>query len=262
MNNKGKIFLSVSKIATGITVTFIVYVLLGILLSYWLGKSVNSIIINSIAIITGALCGFFATHKFWEIKFLFGKTRKPHIVGVLVVVLSLGLTISCNTLFTYIPFDKLMPQITEYSAESYYTIPLWLSMVIYCGVTPLAEEIIFRVLLFRQMKNIWPMWVAIVVSALVFGLYHGNVQQGIYAFIMGAAMALVFGMTDNFIYTFLFHIVANALVNLAFFYENISKFMYSIPGMIVGIILTAVGVAGIVLYLKESKALAANKEGK
>lgn len=257
--NKNKTFLAVSRITLGCGMTIIVYFFVGLLLTALVGKSVNSIYLNAIALITGALAGLFSTHKMIEIKFLFFKPNKPIFAAGITLCLSVGLTFVCNMLFTYIPFDKLGKTVTDYDSASYYTIPLWACILIYCFITPLAEEIFFRAVLFNQMKNIWPVWVAILVSAIIFGLYHGNIQQGLYAFIMGASMALIFNFTHNFLYTFAFHVIANAIANIASFNKVFSGFMYSIPGLMVGVILTIAGVVGLVFYCKEVVRIESNK---
>lgn len=64
-----------------------------------------------------------------------------------------------------------------------------LSMLLYASfLGPISEEIVFRGLFLRGLQK-YGNWYAIVISAIVFGAFHGNLIQSIFAFIVG----LVFG---------------------------------------------------------------------
>lgn len=60
-----------------------------------------------------------------------------------------------------------------------------------CILAPIGEELIFRGLTMRTMEKAVPWQVALVLQALLFGLYHMNLVQGIYATLLG----LLFGYT-------------------------------------------------------------------
>ena len=55
-------------------------------------------------------------------------------------------------------------------------------------MAPLAEELLFRGLTLRILEEAFPFWAANLLQALYFGLIHGNLVQGGYAF--GAGMLL------------------------------------------------------------------------
>ena len=50
---------------------------------------------------------------------------------------------------------------------------------------PFTEEIIFRGLGFAALREKLPFWLSAALSAALFGLYHGNLPQGVYAFLIG-----------------------------------------------------------------------------
>lgn len=63
------------------------------------------------------------------------------------------------------------------------------SMFLYSAILgPLAEEVLFRGYVLRSLRPYGKKF-AVVLSALLFGLFHGNILQAPYAFLMG----LVFG---------------------------------------------------------------------
>lgn len=58
-----------------------------------------------------------------------------------------------------------------------------------CVAAPLAEEMVFRVVIYRRLRrNLSALW-SIGISSLLFALYHGNLPQGLYALAVGAVLA-------------------------------------------------------------------------
>ena len=79
-----------------------------------------------------------------------------------------------------------------------------------CFLVPLAEELIFRVLVYGRMKRYFPVKTAAVLSSLLFALYHGNPIQIIFAFPMALALTAVYEHGQLFVFPVLFHIGSNA----------------------------------------------------
>lgn len=85
-----------------------------------------------------------------------------------------------------------------------------LVMILWMGVVaPVAEESIFRWLVYLRMRDHLRVGAAAVLSGLFFGIYHGNLIQGIYASIMGAALALLMEWSGSLWASALLHIGAN-----------------------------------------------------
>ena len=60
---------------------------------------------------------------------------------------------------------------------------------------PFAEEVLFRGLMYKRLRRRFGVWACALTTAAVFGIYHGNVQQGIYAGLMGLFLAF---LTEHF----------------------------------------------------------------
>jgi len=56
---------------------------------------------------------------------------------------------------------------------------------------PVFEEVLFRGLVYNELKGIMPVIPAILVQAFLFGAYHMNIIQGIYGFLLGIVLGLV-----------------------------------------------------------------------
>lgn len=62
---------------------------------------------------------------------------------------------------------------------------LWVQAFLLIVVSPVLEELFFRYFLYGKLKERMSIWLAAFLSALSFGLYHGNLAQGVYACLMG-----------------------------------------------------------------------------
>lgn len=76
-------------------------------------------------------------------------------------------------------------------------------------VSPIIEELIFRGAVLSIAKKITPFYVANIIQALLFGIYHGNIVQGIYAFLLGLLIGCLKKRYGKLIYTILFHMSLN-----------------------------------------------------
>ena len=64
-----------------------------------------------------------------------------------------------------------------------------LQAVVLLGASPVLEEFFFRGVLYERVKRVTGVKSAMLLTALLFGLYHANVSQGIYGFFMGMYLA-------------------------------------------------------------------------
>lgn len=90
-----------------------------------------------------------------------------------------------------------------------------ISLLILGFAVPIAEELMFRGLIFRHLKSFMGRKTAVILSALLFGVYHGNMVQGIYAFLMGLLLVWVYERFGSIFAPVLFHCAANSFVYLA-----------------------------------------------
>ena len=71
------------------------------------------------------------------------------------------------------------------------------------------EELVFRGIVYGKLRSIMNMPVAIVISALLFAIIHFNVVQFVYAFFVGALLAIFVELTDDILSAIIGHMVAN-----------------------------------------------------
>lgn len=114
----------------------------------------------------------------------------------------IGLTIT-EILGNLIQSEIANPIVETIDSSSVYT-----NLLLMVIMAPIFEEIIFRKLLIdRTIK--YGKGVSILLSALIFGLFHGNLNQFFYAFLIGGFFAYVYIKTGKIIYTVLLHLTVN-----------------------------------------------------
>jgi membrane protease YdiL (CAAX protease family) len=92
--------------------------------------------------------------------------------------------------------------------EMINTADIWLNLLLVSVIAPIFEEFVFRKLLIdRSIK--YGARVSIILSAVIFSFFHGNLNQFFYAFLMGGFFAYVYIKTGNIIYPILLHITVN-----------------------------------------------------
>lgn len=87
---------------------------------------------------------------------------------------------------------------------------LWIQLISLLVVAPLLEEFLFRKCIVRALAG-YSHTGAILVSALAFGLCHGNFYQFFYAFSVGLLFAYLYLRTGRLRYTVALHFLVNFL---------------------------------------------------
>ncbi len=74
-----------------------------------------------------------------------------------------------------------------------------------------VEELLFRGLVFSSLEKIKSGWFPIVGSAILFGLFHGEAVQVVYAAFMGLVVALVYSRTKRLDLAISIHVINNLI---------------------------------------------------
>jgi membrane protease YdiL (CAAX protease family) len=162
-----------------------------------------------------------------------GGHGKVIMTSVSAITASLGL----NVLLTITGFTGTSETFQDVSGRQ-FGVAIGVGIILYGIVSPLAEEIVFRGLLYNRMRKYFPVWIAIVMSGLFFGLYHGNLVQGIYGSCMGMLMAYLYEITGRFCVPLLFHALANTVVYLIAYLPKAQEILFT-PWGCVGLLAVA-----------------------
>lgn len=92
------------------------------------------------------------------------------------------------------------------NVTSSISLPVNLFIVVICA--PIMEELLFRKTLIDRTAQFGE-GIAIVFSGLVFGLFHGNLVQFGYAFLLGVFFGFIYIKTKNIVYPIILHMITN-----------------------------------------------------
>lgn len=159
--------------------------------------------------------------------------------------------LAVNILFSLIGFTG-SSDTYEQVAQKQFALPLWTGIILYGIVSPLAEEIIFRGIVYNRLRRQYTKWIAIVGSALIFGVYHGNIVQALYGFLLGMLIAVLYEKYGSFTVPVLLHSAANILVYVVTYFAVLQKYCMNLLAFLGSIILVMVLLAGCLSKKKEN----------
>ncbi len=151
------------------------------------------------------------------------------------------------------------------------SLPVNLFIVVICA--PIMEELLFRKTLIDRTAHFGE-GISILFSGLVFGLFHGNLVQFGYAFLLGVFFGFIYIKTKNIVYPIILHMVINffgsflgsIIMELSGFYnlptdatesEMMAFMMENAGGMMIyfgyALAIIILVIVGIVLFVKNRK---------
>ena len=92
--------------------------------------------------------------------------------------------------------------------EGQKIVPLILATVI---LGPPAEEMIFRGMVYRRARAYWGVRKALFLSSVLFGIYHGNMIQFLYALVIGLMLGWIYEKSGNLKVSIAAHMCVNLL---------------------------------------------------
>ena len=117
---------------------------------------------------------------------------------------TLGETV--NSFFTMFKGEEVFNPLDNIMSGS----PVWLVILFGVILAPIFEELIFRKLIIDRLSR-FGNGLAVTVSAIAFGLFHGNFYQLFYAVALGFILGYVYAKTNDVKYSIILHAVINFL---------------------------------------------------
>ena len=125
-----------------------------------------------------------------------------------VLLASITLAIGLNNIILLLDIPRYSKAYQE-AAEVLYAPSFGMQILLTGFVIPIIEELLFRGLAFRILRKWIPFVWAMLVTALLFGIYHGNLVQFIYATLCGLFLAYLCEKFQTVIAPIVAHIVMN-----------------------------------------------------
>ena len=123
----------------------------------------------------------------------------------------------------------------------------WMMFIMMVVVAPVVEELVFRGFMYKALAPYGAKWY-IIVSSLLFGLFHANLVQIPFAFTMGLFFGYVMYRTGNVLIPMLLHFIVNLIsgINMLLITSELGStivliviFGLIIAGTVIGIVLLA-----------------------
>lgn len=130
---------------------------------------------------------------------------------IVTVLLAFSASLGLNALLTLTGFAD-SSQAYQEVAERQYGVAFGIGIILYGVISPLAEEVVFRGVIYNRLRRFYGPVIGVVVSGIFFGAFHGNLVQGVYGACMGILIAYVYERQGSFFFPVLFHAAANLAV--------------------------------------------------
>lgn len=158
-----------------------------------------------------------------------GKRFMPGRMAVLTVLLALSASLGLNALLTLTGFAD-SSQTYQEVADRQYGVAFAVGLALYGLLSPLAEEVVFRGVIYNRLRRLYNPTVGIAVSGLFFGAFHGNLVQGVYGACLGMLMAYLYERSGRFLIPLLFHAVANLAVYTTARFAGVQEILFTPAG--------------------------------
>lgn len=133
----------------------------------------------------------------------------PPVIWFSVIILAIATGQFLNDLINGLHLNDLFTGYSEVSEQAFSGQPVGLMILVVGIIGPICEELMFRGIVFHRLKDWVKPQAAIAISALLFGIYHGNVVQFFYATCMGVMLAVIYDKTGTLWISIVAHIAAN-----------------------------------------------------
>lgn len=159
----------------------------------------------------------------------------------LVFLLGMSAAVSVNVIVSLSQIARFSPKYQQVS-EVIYSGGLFMEIVSAVIAAPILEELFFRGMIYKRLRDMINVKAAVVISALFFGAFHGNLVQFVYAFIIGLMLAYVYEKFKTIWAPVIFHIGANLISVLIteFMPQSMNDAAVILGAMIISMVLTFV----------------------
>lgn len=147
--------------------------------------------------------------------------------------------------------DKLGVESSTLSYELDSPINYIISLISLALIPAICEELIFRGVLVNALKQKGATF-AIVLSSIMFAIFHFSPSQLIYPICFGLILSIVYLRTHNIIFPIILHFINNALsLSIQYFSNSSGEFVHSSAMLMYAIITFAIWISIIIWLFKD-----------
>ena len=158
--------------------------------------------VGAVAVFGGKFRSVFPIHK----------PKLTEVMGTILIYLGASQAISVVTMIEMYIAPEMVTE-TSIGLSSMFTSSSMIVAIVVVGIAPaICEEAVFRGVLFNSIWNqIHGKWISILVTAAVFGLFHGSIIRFFPTFLLGIVLGYLVYETNNMFYNVMFHAINNII---------------------------------------------------
>ncbi|MBR6770218.1 MAG: CPBP family intramembrane metalloprotease [Lachnospiraceae bacterium] len=210
--------------------------------------SANQATVNGILNALSMWIGIGAIWSMAKKEFLYGKENctKKELKGItiifyfLLILFAAAFALAINILLSLTGLTSSSQSYGEV-AQRQYGVSFEIGLLVYGLCSPLAEEIVFRGLVYHRMKKYFSVFLSVILNSLLFGIYHGNLVQAVYAGILGITITLAYEIYGSFAAPVLFHAAANICVYTIGYHQQLQRLITVRNGVIFMLVAVLIG---------------------
>lgn len=133
-----------------------------------------------------------------------------------------------------------------------------IAMLILVGLLgPIAEEVLFRGVIYGKLRDVFSVAQAAILSGAIFGIYHKNIVQAIYATLFGILLAVIYERTHTLWGAIVTHMMFNLSSYLLVWVTNVLQKFGNVTFALFLLGLYAVSfvivIVSFILFMKQTK---------
>lgn len=158
--------------------------------------------VGAVAVFGGKFRSVFPIHK----------PKLTEVMGTILIYLGASQAISVVTMIEMYIAPEMVTE-TSIGLSSMFTSSSMIVAIIVVGIAPaICEEAVFRGVFFNFIWNqTHGKWIPILVTAAVFGLFHGSIIRFFPTFLLGIVLGYLVYETNNMFYNVMFHAINNII---------------------------------------------------
>lgn len=158
--------------------------------------------VGAVAVFGGKFRSVFPIHK----------PKLTEVMGTILIYLGASQAISVVTMIEMYIAPEMVTE-TSIGLSSMFTSSSMIVAIIVVGIAPaICEEAVFRGVFFNSIWNqTHGKWIPILVTAAVFGLFHGSIIRFFPTFLLGIVLGYLVYETNNMFYNVMFHAINNII---------------------------------------------------
>ena len=146
------------------------------------------------------------------------------------IILGLAIAVCVGMNFLLLMLQVSFPNLRygQIASTAIFSAPFWFQLLGFGIITSVAEEYLFRGLIFKRYRETGGFTRSMILSSLVFAIVHANLIQFIYAFALGAICAFVYERFGTLKAPIALHIIAN-MTSLAMTQFGVLRWFFEVP---------------------------------